>query len=446
MSSSASLPRHFRKLPQRERRDALAALLGTLPEELAGSGDTLALADLLIESSVGALPVPLGIAAGFLVDGEELAVPMATEEASVVAAASFAGRLLAAGGGIATESDPPLATEQIFVPVGGSVDQAADLAAAVRRAGETIREVVDGCLPSLVGRGGGFRGLDVAVVPLPPHTAELRHAIRAEVDIDVRDAMGANMVNTAGERLRPLMAELCGQPPLMAIVTNASPRSRVRARGRVPWSALGCRGHDGRVVAERIAAAAAVAAADRHRAVTHNKGVMNGVTAVVLATGNDTRAVEAAAHGWAAANADAGYVPLTTYRLAADAEAIDCAIELPVPLGTVGGTVDPHPVARMALRLLGSPDSRRLARIAAAAGLASNLAALRALVSEGIQPGHMRLHYARQAFAAGARGGEVEAVADLLAAAAAREEATDRNAAATMLHAVRAGTSGGGRR
>ena len=438
MSASTLLPRHFRKLSQTERQAALAAATGELPPEASGSGGSVALADLLIESSVGVLPVPLGVATGFIVDGEPVAVPMATEEASVVAAASLGASLLAAGGGVQTDADPPLATEQLFVPLAKGHAEAASVAAAVREAEDQVRAVVDEALPSLVARGGGFRRLHVDVIELPVEEGRLQQVvIRAEVDIDVRDAMGANMVNTAGERLRPLLATLCGEPPLMAIVTNASPRSRTRAAGVVPCTALGRHGYSGRTVAEAIVAAALVAEADPHRAVTHNKGVMNGVSAVVLATGNDTRAVEAAAHGWAAAASVGHYRPLTSYRLDVDADALECRLEVPIPLGTAGGTVDAHPVAQMALRLLGRPSSRGLARIAAAVGLAQNLAALRALVSEGIQPGHMRLHYARQASAAGAHGDEIDEVARLLAAAATRGEPTDRGAAAELLALMR---------
>jgi hydroxymethylglutaryl-CoA reductase len=208
----------------------------------------------------------------------------------------------------------------------------------------------------------------------------------------------------------------------MAIVTNASRRAMVRASGQVPCSRLGRGGYSGAEVGGRIVRAAEIAASDHDRAVTHNKGVLNGIAALTQATGNDTRAVEAAAHGWAATGA--GYAPLTSYRVADDI--LHCRLECPLPLGTVGGAVTAHPVSRLALRILGNPGSRRLAAIAAAVGLAQNLAALRALVSEGIQHGHMRLHAERLAFDAGARGVEVAAIAAALAEAGTMDAATAR--------------------
>ena len=406
------VPRGFRRLPLAERRAALAAALGCeLPAALCGDAETSAVADLLVENAVGAFPLPVGLATGFRVDGEELVVPLATEEASVVAAASYGGRLLAdghGGGGVRTEADPPIATVQLFVeqPRGDAVH-------AVRGARAEIASLVDDAVASLVQRGGGFRALTEQWVG---------DALKVEIDLDVRDAMGANKVNTAGEAVRPLLERLTGGRTLMAIVTNASRRALVRASGQVPCSRLGRGGYSGAEVAQRIVRAAAIAAADHDRAVTHNKGILNGIAALTQATGNDTRAVEAAAHGWAAAGA--GYAPLTGYRVTDGV--LHCRLECPLPLGTVGGAVGVHPVSRLALRILGSPGSRRLAAIAAAVGLAQNLAALRALVSEGIQHGHMRLHAERLAFDAGARGAEITVIAAALAEAGKMDVATAR--------------------
>ena len=273
--------------------------------------------------------------------------------------------------------------------------------------------LVDDAVASLVQRGGGFRDVTAQLIGA---------AVKVEIDLDVRDAMGANKVNTAGEAVRPLLERLTGGRTLMAIVTNASRRALVRAAGQVPCSRLGRGGYSGAEVAQRIVRAAAIAAADHDRAVTHNKGVLNGIAALTQATGNDTRAVEAAAHGWAAAGA--GYAPLTSYRVA-DGNLL-CRLQCPLPLGTVGGAVGVHPVGRLALRILGNPDSRRLARVAAAVGLAQNLAALRALVTEGIQYGHMRLHAERLAFDAGARGTEITEIATALTEAKQMDVATAR--------------------
>ena len=295
--SPITLPRNVRRLPLAERREVLAAALGCeLPPGLTGDAETAAVADLLIENVVGTFPVPLGLATGFRVDGEDLVIPLATEEASVVAAASYAARLLAdsneSGGrglGIRTEADPPIGTVQLFLE-----EARDDAEAAVGSAGEEIAAVVDGAVATLVHRGGGFRGLTVSRLPA---------ALKVEIDLDVRDAMGANKVNTAGEAARPLLERLTGGRLLMAIVSNASRRALVRASGQVPCARLARAGYSGAEVAQRIVRATAIAAADHDRAVTHNKGVLNGIAALTLATGNDTRAVEAAAHGWAASGA-----------------------------------------------------------------------------------------------------------------------------------------------
>ena len=398
-----ALPRGFRRLPLADRQAALAAAVGgELPAALCGDAETSALADLLVENAVGAFPIPVGLATGFRVDGEELVVPLATEEASVVAAASYAARLLAGGedgAGIRTAADPPVATVQLFL------EQARpDAEAAVRAAEAEIAALVNGAVATLAARGGGFRRLAAA---------RCGGALKVELDLDVRDAMGANKVNTAGEAARPLLERLTGGRLLMAIVTNASRRAVVRAAAQAPCARLARAGYSGTDAAQRIVRAAAVAAADHDRAVTHNKGVLNGIAALAQATGNDTRAVEAAAHGWAASGG--GYAPLTSYHVADGA--LHCRLECPLPMGTVGGAVSVHPVSRLALRILGNPDGRRLAAIAAAVGLAQNFAALWALVTEGIQHGHMRLHAERLAFSAGARGAEVAAVAAALAEA-----------------------------
>ena len=411
-ASPITLPRGFRRLPLAERRAALAtALRCELPPGLTGDAETSAVADLLIENAVGAFPIPIGLATGFRVDGKDLVIPLATEEASVVAAASYAARLLAdgeSGAGIRTEADPPIATVQLFVE--GARD---DGEHAVRTAGAEIAALVDDAVATLVERGGGFRELTVHRVGA---------TLKVEIDLDVRDAMGANKVNTAGEAARPLVERLTGGRLLMAIVTNASRRALVRATGQVPCGRLARGGYSGAEVAQRIVRAGAIAAADHDRAVTHNKGVLNGIAALTQATGNDTRAVEAAAHGWAASGT--GYAPLTSYHVADGA--LHCRLECPLPLGTVGGAVRLHPVSRLALRILGDPASRRLAAIGAAVGLAQNLAALRALVTEGIQHGHMRLHAERLAFSAGARGAEIPAIAAALAEADQMDVATAR--------------------
>ena len=408
-----------------------------LPLESHGSGDSLQMAELLIENAVGVMPVPLGIATGFVIDGESLSVPMATEEASVIAAASYAAKLFGEQGGIATSADAPIATAQIILQADEDADPFVDIAQRVRGSEGQIGAAVDAALPTLVARGGGFRHLQVASIDAAVEPSGGGHTFKVELDIDVRDAMGANKANTAGEQVAGLIEELTGARRLMAIVTNACPRSLVRARGKIAAASLGRVGWQGDDVMRRIVAAGAVAAADLQRAVTHNKGLMNGVTAVVLATGNDTRAVEAAAHGWAAVSGR--YGSLSSFSVGDDGR-LDCALQLPIPIGTVGGAVDVNPVASLSMRLLGDPPGRRLARIAAAVGLAQNVAALRALVTEGIQAGHMRLHAARLAFAVGARGSEVDTiVASLVSPAAESRAPVTRSTAAELLRIHRVG-------
>ena len=401
-----TLPERFRYASIAERRVMLrsAAAAAGHPlgdEEEAATGTpagALDLADLMVESAVGVLPVPVGVAAGFLIDGRELAVPMATEEPSVIAAATHAARLARRGGGFATSGGLPIATVQVFV------DGAA--AERVRAAEPEIRERVHAAVPTLVARGGGYRGMRVLALPASG-------VLKVEVDLDARDAMGANKVNTAGEALRPLLERTAGGTVLMSIVTNASRHNVCTARFSCPEERFARAGRSGAEMAGRVVRATAVAADDAGRAVTHNKGIMNGISAVALATGNDTRAVEAAAH--LHAGRSGRYGPLSSFRRE-DGELVG-ELSVPIPVGSVGGATSVHPGARFALQVLGNPGARPLARIACAVGLAQNLAALLALVGEGIQRGHLRLHARRLAFQAGARGPEVERVADRIAGA-----------------------------
>jgi len=398
------LPEQFRRLPLEQRRDLLRAACEPAEEEwasLCAGPHLLELADLMVESAVGCLPVPVGVATGFLIDGEEVAIPMAVEEPSVVAAASFAARLVRQGGGFATSATEPVMSAQIFVEGAGE----GGLEAIRAREGE-IREMVDGSQPGMKRRGGGYRGLELTSLPESG-------ILRVDVLIDVRDAMGANVLNTVAESLRAPMESWSGGRCLMCILGNAARQRRARAEFSLPLYRL--RGAGGGSftppeVARRIVRAGELARDDEERAVTHNKGIMNGISSLALATMNDTRAIEAAAHAWAAR--DGRYRGLSEYRLHDDR--LEGSLELPLCFGTVGGSVSFHPASRLALRILGNPDSRRLARIAAALGLAQNLAAVLALVTRGIQQGHMKYHAARLAYTAGAHGEEIRAVAEEL--------------------------------
>ena len=405
-STRSGLPARFRKADPGERR----ALVGERTGNAAAFGaepELLELADVMVESSIGYLALPVGIAAGFLVDGAVIDVPLATEEPSVVAAAGYGAALIRRGGGFATTAGNPVTTGQIFViPPESSPDAAEWAAAAAERlaaATELLTAEAAPHLERMSARGGGWRGVNVSTLRDPA-------AVRLEFDIDTRDAMGANLVNTVAEQLRPTVERLTGGEVLMAILTNAAPARVCTAQCVIPAPLLARAGRSGNEIARRIALASAVAHEDEGRAVTHNKGIMNGVSALAAATGNDTRAVEAGAHWYAARSGR--YRPLSAFSLEGDS--LVGRIELPLALGTVGGAAGIHPATRAALRLLGDPDSALLGRIAAAVGLAQNFSALYALTSEGIQRGHMGLHANRVAYAAGARGAELAAVAQRL--------------------------------
>ncbi|MBN1834850.1 MAG: hydroxymethylglutaryl-CoA reductase, degradative [Spirochaetales bacterium] len=422
------LPDQFRKLPLEQRREALRQSCRPAEEEwdsLCSGQRLLDLADLMVESAVGCLPVPVGVATGFLIDGEELSIPMAVEEPSVVAAASFAAGLVRQGGGFVTSATEPVMSTQLFVD--GVPEAGLD---AVRAREGEIRQLVDSSQPGMKRRGGGYRGLELTILP---ETGILR----VDVLIDVRDAMGANVLNTVAESLRQPVESWSGGRCLMCILSNAARRRRGRAQFSLPVDRLrriGGGRFGAEEVARRVVRAGELARDDEERAVTHNKGIMNGISSLALATMNDTRAIEAAAHAWAAR--DGRYRGLSEYSL--NGNRLEGRLELPLSFGTVGGSVSFHPASRLALRILGNPDSRRLARIAAALGLAQNLAAVLALVTGGIQRGHMKYHAARLAYTAGARGQEIRAVAEELG----REMVFTAAEAGEVLRRLRAGSGG----
>jgi hydroxymethylglutaryl-CoA reductase len=423
--SRSSLPAGFRKHDLTVRRREVQTSFAIGEEEwegLSASMPLLSIADVMVESVVGCVPIPLGIADGFLIDGEEIAIPMAVEEPSVIAAASFAAWLVRQDGGFTTWAAPPLMTAQVFLE--GVTEEGQKRLAACS---ELVRSTVAPVLSSLELRGGGFRDLRVTRL-------SGSGTVRADLVIDVRDAMGANRLNTAAERVRPVLEKESGGRALMAILTNAARERLAGARFTLRADRLGIRlpaGMEGAEAARRVARASALAQEDPSRAVTHNKGIMNGISSLALATMNDTRAMEAAAHAWAARGGQ--YRGLSTFAMEGDT--LSGELELPLAFATAGGSVDFHPAARASLAVLGTPDAPRLARIAAALGLAQNLAALLALVTTGIQEGHMRYHAARIAYRAGARGQEARKLAAALAGAG----AADIDTARAMLARLRGG-------
>ena len=379
MSNGSSRIPGFYRLPVNERR-RLLRLHADLSEQdmrtLDGGGIDTAVADRVVENAVGVYALPLGIGLNFVVNGRDILVPMAVEEPSVIAAASNAARMVREGGGFVADADDPVMTAQIEI-VG--VDDPDAARARVEAARDELLALAHATLPRLADRGGGARELEVRTLP---------GRVIVHVHIDCRDAMGANMVNTVAEALGEKVARLARGRSGLRILTNLCDRRRVRVQARVPAAALATETFDGASVRDGIVAASRFAEDDPYRAATHNKGIMNGVDAVVIATGNDWRGVEAGAHAFAAA--DGRYRPLAVWR--AENGDLVGQLEMPMAVGTVGGTLHAHAGARLAQRLLGVTDAKLLAMIIGSAGLASNLAALRALATEGIQRGHMALH------------------------------------------------------
>jgi hydroxymethylglutaryl-CoA reductase len=407
MGKSSRLP-GFYDLSVVERASTVAQWAELTVEESAilEEGLSSAQADQMIENVVGTHALPLGIAANFLINGRDYLIPMAIEEPSVVAGASFAARLVRQGGGFSTSSTEPLMIAQMqVVDVAEPWAARFDLLAAKQR----LLDLADETDPLIVSLGGGARDLEVRGIPESP----VGPMLVAHLIYDCRDAMGANTLNTAAEALAPLVEEITGGRVVLRILSNLADRRLARAKCVLPAKILALGEYPGTLVVERIVEAYALAAVDPYRAATHNKGIMNGIDAVVIATGNDWRAVEAGAHSYAARSGR--YTSLTTWGKDGDGNLVG-TLELPLAVGIVGGATRVHPTAKVALKILGVKTARELAEIMAAVGLSQNLAALRALATEGIQRGHMELHARQVAIAAGAIGEMVEKVAQQLVA------------------------------
>lgn len=402
----------FFKLGIEERAALLRQEAGLSADDAAAfteGGLAVEQADHMAENVVGLYALPLGVATNFSINGHDVLVPMAIEEPSVIAGASLAARLVRDGGGFVASADAPLMIGQI------QVLDLSDLQAARSRllkARERLLALANEQDPVMVKLGGGARDVEVRVIDSSPAGSMLAvHLI-----YDARDAMGANAVNTALEAIAPTVAEISEGRTLLRILTNLADRRLARASCRVPAASLTVGSFEGKQVAQGIVEAWALAATDPYRAATHNKGIMNGIDAVVLATGNDWRAIEAGAHAYAARSGS--YRSLSTWGLDSAGDLIG-SLELPMAVGIVGGATRVHPTARAALKLIGVKTAAELAAIIAAVGLAQNLAALRALVSEGIQKGHMKLHARQVAMAAGAEGEEIDPVVQRMLAAGA---------------------------
>jgi len=394
----------FYKLNPKERVQLVKEFADLTDEEVkllqsTGSLD-LELANRMIENVVGAFPVPLGIAVNFLINKRDYLIPMAIEEPSVVAAASYAAKMVREGGGFFANSTPPVMIGQIQAvrikdPHGAKM--------AIYGAKEEILKKANEQDPMLVSVGGGAKDLEVKVI-----NAQTGPMVITELHVDCRDVMGANAVNTMAEAVAPLIERITHGKVYLRIISNLAAKRLARAWCTVPKEALG-----GEEVVDGIVEAFAFAAADPYRAATHNKGILNGIIGVVIATCNDHRAIEAGAHAYAARKGV--YGPISTWEKNENGDLVG-AIELPMAVGIVGGATRVHPIAKIALKILGVKTASEFGEVLAAVGLAQNLGALRALAHEGIQRGHMRLHARNFAISAGATGDLVDLIVERMVA------------------------------
>jgi hydroxymethylglutaryl-CoA reductase len=417
----------FYNLPIEQRLEYLNRHLS--PEDLAAlsgeSGLTDSQADHMIENVIGTFALPLGIALNFVVNSREVLVPMAVEEPSVVAGASFMAKLARAGGGFQAETTPPQMIGQM------QLLDVTDFKLAREKILEQKEDLLSAAAeidPVLKRLGGGPRDLEVRQIdhtPIGPFL--VLHLI-----YDVRDAMGANAVNTACEVLAPMIETITGGRVHLRILSNLADRRLARAQCTIPLAELAFDDFSAEQVRDGIITAWAFAAADPYRAATHNKGIMNGIDAVIIATANDWRAIEAGAHAYAARNGR--YTSLSTWEMD-DRGNLLGTLEMPMAVGIVGGATKVHPTARAALNLMGVQTASQLAEIVVSVGLAQNLAALRALATEGIQRGHMSLHARQVAIAAGAEGEMIERLAAQLVA----ENSVRIDRAQDILHEWRTG-------
>ncbi|WP_370878719.1 hydroxymethylglutaryl-CoA reductase, degradative [Phyllobacterium ifriqiyense] len=407
--TASSRIENMRNLSPAERLEqvALAAQLDEKTRSVLAAPDALPVgrANGMIENVIGTFQLPLGVATNFLINGQDYLVPMAVEEPSVVAAASYMARIVRGCGGFHTSSTAPIMRAQVQV-LGTSDPYGARL--AILAAHDEIISAANSKDPVLVKFGGGCRDIEVHVFP----STSRGPMVVLHLLVDVRDAMGANTVNTMAEAVSPIVERITGGEVRLRILSNLADLRLARARIEVTEEALATKEFSGRRMMEGIVDAYEFAAIDPYRAATHNKGIMNGVDPVVVATGNDWRAIEAGAHAYAARSGR--YTSLSTWEISNKGTLVG-TIEMPMALGLVGGATKTHPAAQAALQILNVETAVELAEVTVAVGLAQNMAALRALATEGIQRGHMALHARNIAIGAGASGEEIDEVARRLA-------------------------------
>jgi hydroxymethylglutaryl-CoA reductase len=398
----------FYNLTLEERRAQLALVGNLTTEELAAldgeAGLAPSQAEMMIENVVGVFGLPIGVALNFIVNGREVLVPMAVEEPSIVAGASFMARLARAGGGFTAQATSPEMIGQIQLL---EVPDLPIARLALLEQKTALLAEADEIDPVLKRLGGGARDLEVRLIEQSP----IGPFLVLHLIYDVRDAMGANAVNTACERLAPRVEAITGGRVHLRILSNLADRRLAQAHCTIPLAELGFGDFSAEKVRQGIIEAWAFAASDPYRAATHNKGIMNGIDPVLIATGNDWRAIEAGAHAYAAR--DGRYTSLSTWGIDNDGSLMG-ALEMPMAVGIVGGATKVNPAARAALKLMGVQSANQLAEIIVSVGLAQNLAALRALATEGIQRGHMSLHARQVAMAAGAEGEQIARLAQQL--------------------------------
>jgi hydroxymethylglutaryl-CoA reductase len=399
----------FYKRSVAERRQLIQAwanLSDDAVTRLQRGGLTDEQANHMIENVIGVYGLPFAVATNFVIDDVDYLIPIVIEEPSVVAALSNAGKMFREGGGFKTHSDEPIMIGQIQVLELKNIPEAV---AQLRSTEAELLAEINAIGGSIAKYGGGAKAFEYRTLEHPT----VGQMLVIHLLYDTRDAMGANAINTATEFIAPRIEQITGGRVNLRILSNLTDRRKAYAQGRVPASLLARDGIDGVEAARRIVEAAALAEVDPYRAATHNKGIMNGIDGIIIATGNDWRAIEAGAHAYAAR--DGVYRSLTRWW---QDEAGDLwgAIELPLAVGVVGGATKVHPTAQVALQILGQPNARRLAEITAAVGLAQNFGALRALALEGIQSGHMRMHAKQLAVAAGASSDQVESIVEALIA------------------------------
>ncbi len=395
-----------------EERRALVAKMHTFSDEEMNdlfSTEPLPVetADKMIENVVGTFPLPLGLGLNFLINGKEYVVPMAIEEPSVVASASYIAKIVREAGGFTTEATDRVMIGQIQVV--GCPDMEAAKEAVLKEKAALIEDA-NAAYPSLVARGGGAEDLEVRILN-EEATSPYNQMLVLHIYVNTCDAMGANIINTMVESLAPVVEQLTKGKVYLRILSNYADRCLARARCVIPPELLADDEYTGEEVRDGVVHAYEFAASDPYRAVTHNKGIMNGIDPIVIATGNDWRAVEAGAHAYAARHGQ--YGSMTTWSVDEKGNLVG-ELELPMSVGTVGGAIRVHPMAKLAHKILDVTSAQELAQVIVSVGLAQNLGALKALVTDGIQKGHMALHSRSVAIAAGATGEMIDIIAEKL--------------------------------